>query len=398
MIQYSMDLEAYNNMISIIKIKNVEELVIHLGVKEYLVNLKKTFLKIYSKNNQMVKLKSKGILDFYFIDMGTIIVAGKFYMGKEEFVNIVRNIYEDFQYVKLIETNSFISTRFILVLNQSNMFERAITELHDEKNKYKDFIICDLCSDKKAEIEFELKMLNIIYWAIQNDAVIPYYQGIYNNRKKFIEKYEVLIRIKDQDGNIYMPNLFLNIAKKYNIHTKLSEIFIRKVLMEVDKKEIDISINISAYDLNSIEFRDYLSKLLKQRKSKKSLIIEILEDENFRDYNRLDNLKKLLSDIKSYEIKVAIDDFGVECSNLFELLSEIHIDYIKVDGRIISSLNKSPSNKVILEAIIFLAKKLNLNIIAEHVENRKIQEIIEHYDIDYSQGYYFSKPITHDMF
>lgn len=116
------------------------------------------------------------------------------------------------------------------------MLARVLRELRDKNNTQKLFIISENNSNKIYETKHEVKMINIIYWAIHNNGVVPYYQGVYDNKKKCIEKYESLMRIKDSDGTIYYPSSFIDIAKKYHIYTKLNEMMIRRVLLETDDK------------------------------------------------------------------------------------------------------------------------------------------------------------------
>lgn len=388
--QYQEDKEVYNfNKMCMIKIENAEVLLVYLGERNYLEHLKKALLEIrkYMKKKQLA-----GILSVYSIDNNTFLIVGKPDIEEELFLRIIRKIYKNFQYVKPYQTNAPILVRFVLVMNQPNMLEHALKELRDERNTQKNFIISEICSNKTLETEQEIKMINIIYWAIQNNEVIPYYQGIYDNQKKCIEKYESLMRIKDSEGNIYSPSSFINIAKKYHIYTKLSEIMIRRVLLEIDDKNMDVSVNLSAYDINSSDFRKSLFELLAQRKSKKLLVFEILEDEIFKDTIIL---KQFISEIESYGVKIAIDDFGSGYSNLLEI-AQISPHYIKIDGGIIRALNECPNTKIILESIVYLSKKLNARVVAEHVENSEIQTCIEQFNIDFSQGYYFSKPVPID--
>ncbi|MGO5051011.1 EAL domain-containing protein [Lachnospiraceae bacterium LCP25S3_G4] len=387
MIQYQEDKYMYNfNKLCMIKIENADLLLAYLGEKSYLNLLKKALLEIHQ---YMKKEQFNGILSVYFIDNSTFIIVGKPHMEEEKFVKIITKIFTNFQYINPHQTNTPILTRFVVVINQPNMLERALEELFDEKNSQMHLIISDSNANKVSGTEQELKMINIIYWAIQNDAVIPYYQGIYDNRKKCIEKYEALMRIKDSDGTIYSPNSFINIAKKYHIYTKLSEIMIGRVLLEIDDKNMEVSVNLSAYDINSSDFRKFLYELLAQRKSKKLLVFEILEDEVFKDAIIL---KQFVSDVETYGVKIAIDDFGSGYSNLLEI-AQISPHYIKIDGGIIRALNKSSKNRIILDAIVYLSQKLGARVVAEHVESMEIQKSIEQLNIDFSQGYYFSKPL-----
>lgn len=386
-IQYQKDKVLYHfNKLCLIKIENADLLLSYLGEKNYIEHLEQALLEIYE---YMKEKRFNGILSAYIIDNNTFIIVGKPHVKEELFLKIVRGIYKNFQYIKPYQNSVPIIGRFVVAINQPNMLERALEELRDEGNTQRHFIISETNSNKISETKHELKMIEIIYWAIQNNGVIPYYQGIFDNKKKCIEKYESLMRIKDSNGTIYSPNSFIDIAKKYHVYNKLSEMMIHRVLLETDDKNMEVSVNLSAYDINSSKFRESLFQLLKQRKSKKLLIFEILEGEIFKD---IIILKQFIAEIEKYGAKIAIDDFGSGFSNLLEM-AQISPHYIKIDGGIIGTLNESSTNKIILESIVYLSQKLNALVVAEHVENHEIQKSIELFNIDFSQGYFFAKPV-----
>lgn len=87
--------------------------------------------------------------------------------------------------------------------------------------------------------------------------------------------------------------------------------------------------------------------------------------------------------------KISVDDFGTGYSSLEEVI-HLEPDYINVDGSIICGLEDRPKNMVLLKTIIFLARQLRLNTIAEFVENKETQALLEENGMDYSQGYLFS--------
>lgn len=387
MIQYHEEKELYNfDKLCMIKIENADLLLAYLGEQSYLDLLKMALAEVYQ---YMGEKQFSGILSAYSIDSSTFIIVGKPDVEEELFLKIIKKLYKHFQYMKPHHTNTPILVRFAAVINQPNMLEYALEELRDERNSQKHFILSKPCNNKTLDTEQELNMINIIYWAIKNDAVIPYYQGIYDNKKRCIEKYESLIRIKDFDGNIYSPDSFITIAKKYHVYTKLSEMMIRRVLLETDDKDMEVSVNISAYDINSGKFRKSLYELLAQRKSKKLFVFEILEDELFKDIN---TLKKFITEVEAYGAKIAIDDFGAGYSNLLEI-TQISPHYIKIDGGIIRALNKSSKSRIVLESIVNLSKNINAQVVAEHVEDSELQTCVEKFNIDFSQGYYFAKPL-----
>jgi len=106
--------------------------------------------------------------------------------------------------------------------------------------------------------------------------------------------------------------------------------------------------------------------------------------------------KKLLQ-YRDIGIQVAIDDFGTGYSSL-SYLKEFDIDYLKIDRSFIKYLSPDSREESLCEAIIVMAHKLGLQVIAEGIEELEQLDMLKRMECDYGQGYYFSKPINSDDF
>ena len=96
-------------------------------------------------------------------------------------------------------------------------------------------------------------------------------------------------------------------------------------------------------------------------------------------------------------MQVSLDDFGTGYSSL-SYLKKFNIDYLKIDQSFIRNLNSDKSDVALTEAIIVMAHKLGLKVIAEGVESIEQREILRLAGCDYAQGYLFAKPIPPDEF
>lgn len=100
---------------------------------------------------------------------------------------------------------------------------------------------------------------------------------------------------------------------------------------------------------------------------------------------------KQLKEIKEAGFKIALDDFGVEYSN-FERISELDIDFIKIDAKYIKNIDTNQKSYQIVKAITNFAHDLDIQVVAEFVKNEEIFNKVKELGIDFSQGYFFSKP------
>lgn len=238
-----------------------------------------------------------------------------------------------------------------------------------------------------------LFMTNLIREAILHDRIVPYFQPIRDNRTKKIQKYEALMRLSDQDWNIYVPGQFLDIAKDNHLYLQMSQIMIRKVLELFQQRTESVFLNLSAYDIGSKENRTFLYEMLHTLppEARERITFEILESEKVQDFNEL---VTFLNDVRKLGVKIAVDDFGAGYSN-FTAIIRMNPDFIKIDGDLIIDCDKDPVKQICLQAITDIARGIDAEIIAEHVKNSSEQETVESINIEYTQGYYFSKPLPY---
>ncbi len=250
-------------------------------------------------------------------------------------------------------------------------------------------------ADGLSGIEYDnalknIETIHIIKTAIDNRKIISYFQPIVNNQTKKIEKYESLVRLITEDGQLLTPFYFLETAKKGRYYSKITKIVLENSFAALYKiPEASISINLSVHDIERDEITHYIKKLLLEHENEAHRIIfELLESEDIKDFALI---KQFIQSVKAKGVKIAIDDFGTGYSN-FERLLSYEPDILKIDGSLIKNIHNNQINQHIVETMMLFAKKQNLSTVAEFVENETIYEIVRDMGIDYSQGYYFGRP------
>jgi EAL domain-containing protein (putative c-di-GMP-specific phosphodiesterase class I) len=161
-----------------------------------------------------------------------------------------------------------------------------------------------------------------------------------------------------------------------------------KSFKEFEFREESFSLNISYLDIKSNGFLKFLTKNIKKYNVGKKLVLELLEDEKIENE---EVLNKFILEVRKEGVKISIDDFGSGYSN-FGRLVKLKIDYLKIDSELIKDLEKENNYKIV-KGIVDFSKSLNLEVVAEYVENEKIFNIVKELGINFSQGYYFSKPL-----
>ncbi|MCW7490252.1 GGDEF domain-containing response regulator [Leptospira meyeri] len=227
-----------------------------------------------------------------------------------------------------------------------------------------------------------------IQTAITNKQIIPYFQGIIDNHTKQIRKFECLARIKDRDA-ILTPDVFLKLAKVTGSIRMIGLQMIDESMNYFSDKPFDFSINLTESELEYKSFSKWVeARLSHYRIDPNRVTFEILEDVSFSE-NR--NSLSTIRDLKTIGCQIAIDDFGVQYSNLARLL-EFDPDYLKIDGQFIRNLPENKTAYLLVQGIVELARGIGAKVVAEFVDRPAIQDMIETLGIEYSQGYLFMKP------
>jgi len=241
----------------------------------------------------------------------------------------------------------------------------------------------------EKEIKLNIQKSNILYQAIKENRIEPYFQPIVDTNTKEIAKYEVLARLVHKDGSVESIYPYLQIAKDNKLYGEITKTIMKKTYEKVITNEVDFNINISVEDILDRQIiKEMFHLYLKNRSLAKRTTFEILESEAVKDYNEI---IKFLQRVKQYGANIAIDDFGSGYSN-FEHLINLNIDYIKIDGSLISQLGENINAYKVVKVITEFAKEMEILTVAEFVKNETIYEYVKELGINYSQGFYFYKP------
>jgi len=228
----------------------------------------------------------------------------------------------------------------------------------------------------------------LILDALEDDNIVPYFQGIHNNKTGSIDKYEALVRIEKYD-KVYTPFEFLEAAQLSGLMPEITKVMIEKSFAGMQNTKEAFSINITEDDLGRNYLVTHISKKLQQYNiAPQRVILEILE--GISSHGKQSHIKQL-NELKALGLNLAIDDFGAEYSN-FERILDLEVDFIKIDAKYIKKINTDKKSYEIAKSIANFAKNSNILCIAEFVHSKEVQEIVAELGIEYSQGYYFSEP------
>ena len=369
------DFEILDRFYNILTVDKIEKM-FAFNMLSYLPNAY-VFENIYNIGNGRYAL----LADFFdFASSETNII--------EYLETFVKNIRKSILIVDEIEydLNIIVSYSF----GKEHLYEDAKCGLDEAINKK---MLIKYANDSSIHDHIEAKknmeVIKMVKIALDNYKIVSYFQPIINNKTRIIEKYESLVRLVDEEGNVLSPYAFLDISKKGSYYNKITHRVLENSFKILEHITTKISINLSSLDIEKEETRDILYELLERYSLDTSRIVfELLEDESVKDFAVI---KRFIQKVKKLGVMIAIDDFGAGYSN-FERLLEFEPDILKIDGSLIKNIANDVYSRNIVETIVSFAKKQNIITIAEFVENEEIFNILYNLGVDYSQGYYFGEP------
>jgi PAS domain S-box-containing protein len=335
------------------------------------------FNKVYRLDNgeyAMVSEKSKCLED-----------ADAFFQRLRDFQERVRE-----NVIDIGEIDYDISIIMSVAYEDANILESAKLGIKKLLKTKQSFIIANNFAQIQRDKAYSnMQVLSMVKTAIHNFNIVSYFQPIINNKTQEIDKYESLVRLIDEEGKVLSPFFFLDISKKGKYYSQITNMVLDNSFSALKNTQMDISINLSAIDIESKTIRERIFELLHNYKDEAHRIVfELLEDENIKDF---ETIKTFIDDAKKLGVKIAIDDFGAGYSN-FERLLDYQPDILKIDGSLVKDIDTNSYSLSVVKTIVTFAKEQNIQTVAEFVENENIYNILKELGIDYSQGYYFGKP------
>jgi len=318
---------------------------------------------------------------------------GLLFEGEINFAEQIKTIQECFYntFIQVDDISLYIAFTYGAAHGREHLLSNCTSALKKAKslgkNRYHVFDVKSELVDDSLRESF-IASNNLLHSALELDQFTPYFQGIYDNKNKTIQKFEVLARIVKGD-DVISPYYFLNAAKLSGLLPEITRVILDKSFKIMSKCEYAFSINITEDDLSQNYLLAYLAEKTAQYKIKpQRIVLEILEGVSATGKK---NHIKQLNELKATGYLLAIDDFGTEYSN-FERILDLDIDYLKIDAKYIKNIDVNEKSYEITRAITFFAHNANIPCVAEFVHNESVQAVVTTLGIDYSQGYYFSEP------
>ena len=230
---------------------------------------------------------------------------------------------------------------------------------------------------------------------IEHNDLFLVYQPVMDFKSGGINYLEALVRWRQADGKVILPDTFIRVAEQSGLIRQLSEWIMETACSELavlkrSHPELRVGINLSMHNLHDSDLAEQIGRsLASHRLDPGSLLLEITETGVMLDP---DQVIETLDELSCMGLKLTIDDFGTGHSSL-AYLKRLPVHSLKVDKSFVTDMETDEDNASIVLATIDLAHSLGLAVTAEGVETRSVFEMLWEMGCDCYQGYYVSEPL-----
>ena len=243
----------------------------------------------------------------------------------------------------------------------------------------------------------EMEWANRLRWVVDEGRLLLHYQEVVplqeqDDRAPYIE---LLLRLRDEDGQVIFPGAFLPAAERYGMMPLLDRWVVATALSHFDRLHASgrapgcCAINLAASTLEDDGLADYVLDLIAQHRVEPHRVcFEITETEAMRNVARA---MRFIERVRAIGCKVALDDFGAGMSS-FGYLKNLPVDTIKIDGSFVRDIEADAMSRSIVEAICKIGHQRGLDVVAEWVADDGVVHLLRGLGVDYGQGFALHRP------
>ena len=232
--------------------------------------------------------------------------------------------------------------------------------------------------------------------ALTNDRLSLHTQPIRSLASGGIERYELLLRMTGDDGELLPAASFIEVAERSGMVQELDRWVVAQALELLAERErggrpVSLHVNLSGASLTDVSVIEFIERRLDEGEADPSrCTFEITESARVHDYDAAAGFADRLTE---FGCQVAIDDYGAGFGP-FHYLRKIPFDLIKIDGAFIRDMPNSDADQLTVQAIVQIARGLGKTTIAEYVQDDITAEMLREYGVDMAQGYHLGRPVA----
>jgi diguanylate cyclase (GGDEF)-like protein/PAS domain S-box-containing protein len=246
----------------------------------------------------------------------------------------------------------------------------------------------------KARIETRLEWVERIRAALDEDRLVLHAQPVVETASGAMTQHELLIRMLDLDGALIEPGRFLPIAERYGLIREIDRWVIGKAIAMLGQERAGgrtpvVEINLSGQSLGDPDLAEHVRQALAAAEvDPRQLIFEVTETAAIGNIAAARGCAQRLG---ALGCRFALDDFGAGFGS-FYYLKHLPFDFIKIDGEFVRSCTVDPTDRLVVRAVVELARGMSKLTIAEFVGDAQTLAVLRELGVDYVQGFHLGKP------
>ncbi|MDF1827774.1 MAG: EAL domain-containing protein [Legionellaceae bacterium] len=327
---------------------------------------------------------------------------------QNQYLSLLKRLDEQLQKPMMIESHKINMAASIGVtlypqkhpVSAEQLIRQADQAMYESKLKgHGGYTIFD--TDNELHQKDDNQFIHELKTAMHDQKLEMYYQPQVNMLTRKILGVEGLIRWHHPEHGLLLPNDFLPKVRSDEFLSELSDWTIKQALRQLNAWhqagiKLSISVNINPFEFDREDFVQHITRLIAPYPKKliQYLEFEILESSTLSDMTQA---SQFVAQCKALGIKFALDDFGAGYSSITQLLA-LPFDYMKIDMNFIKNILDNPRDIQILQAILDIARAVEIDVIAEGVETPQHQALLLKLGCVFGQGYAFSEALGIDDF
>ncbi len=262
----------------------------------------------------------------------------------------------------------------------------AAKDLHGNR-----FEVADADGRHLAGMQARLGWVDQVRRALDEERFILHCQPILDLHTDTVTQYELLIRMIAEDGEIVPPAAFIDTAERFGLIQEIDRWVLRNAigLLAEYGPDLRLEVNLSGKSLADAELPEMIEReIAAAGVDPGNLVIEITETAAIAN---MEQARAFADRLTQLGCRFALDDFGAGFSS-FYYLKYLPLDYLKIDGDFIRSLPSSPTDQLVVQAMVDIARGMGMKTVAEFVEGPEIVKMLQAKGVDYSQGFFHGRP------
>ncbi|MGI8944633.1 MAG: PAS domain S-box protein, partial [Thermoleophilaceae bacterium] len=280
-------------------------------------------------------------------------------------------------------------------LTADELVVEADIAMYDAKEAGQDrYAIYERAEGRRELISIRENRNERLRTAIEDDRFVLHAQPIIPICSNGTPTFELLLRLPDDRGDLIPPGTFLYNAERFGLIEQIDRWVLRQAVGHLSAShaagiDLMLTVNVSGKTMDDHGLGAYVAALLAEHPVRSQrLVIEITETAAITNIERA---RALARELQTLGCQIALDDFGAGFAS-FYYLKHLKFDYLKIDGEFISDLCTTPTDQLVVQAVVSIAHGLEAGTIAEFVGDDATIELLHELGVDYGQGYHLGRP------